>query len=105
MLLNEIRKDPMGSYLYMERYVNLRHFFNPTLQGDLKQRYSPPSGDKTVSVKCLLLPRSVTSVETIADRELRNYFIREESVLFPVHPQLSDYETIEFSSLKRDCLV
>lgn len=83
--------DDPNTFLYLERYINAdSRTYSPFAhqsEGDLK--YHPAGDTESFEVPCLEIPKEKIMIYLDKpNSQLLNHYIRKETVLFPVHPEI-----------------
>lgn len=104
-LMENIKRDPIKSYLYLERYTNLgSKTYSPFAnQADVDDFYQPINPQSTFEVPCLMIP---TGKETIylnqPNKQIESLYIHNDLIVFPIHPQIfQDSQIAGISKLKQ----
>lgn len=98
MKLQEIIENP-DAFMYMERYVNEGSRTYSPFSKDIQvlSPYSPLSETKSFKVPLFRVPRSAVTVFLgEPDPELSEYYVKDDSILFPIHPEIASDTSIPY---------
>lgn len=94
-----IKNDPLKSYLYLERYVDVgSKTYSPFAdQTEAEYSYQPTNPSDTFELPCVIIPKEKVSIFLDdPSRHISNFYIREDDVLFPIHPEIFHDEQVPF---------
>src|SRR3989344_936799 len=89
MKLEQIVRDPLGSFIYLERYCHFLEYPDLAKWGDFRPEYSSFSHDNPVNLFILKIPiKDVGLSFTGVTSKIVNRFITPNVAYLPVHPQI-----------------
>lgn len=98
-LIEKIKNDSIKSYLYLERYVNLgSKTYSPFAdQTEADYLYQPTNPRDTFELPCVIIPKEKVSVFLDhPSKHLSNFYIKEDRVVFPIHPEIFRDKQVPF---------
>lgn len=104
-LIEKIKNDPIKSYLYLERYFNQgTKIYSPFAdQTEADYLYQPTNPRDAFELPCVIIPKEKVCIFLDdPSRHISNFYIREDVILFPIHPEIFHDEQVPFiEELKR----
>ena len=107
MIIEDLIKhsDDPETFLYLERHVNSgsRTYSSFAAQSEGQPEYQPSSQVNSFEVPCLKIPKEKVSIYLDnPNTELLKYYIHNDTVLFPVHPEIfQDDKTAFIEELRK----
>lgn len=97
--------DNLDTYLYLERYVNegSRTYSTFSHLSEVHPKYQPKSNTKSFEVFVLEIPKEKVNIYLDnPNSDLLKYYINNNTVLFPIHPEVfADNNTAFIEELKK----
>lgn len=89
MKLEDIVKNPLGSFIHMERQVTRQQFLDNVSCGDVQECYSPKRGNSQIPIYLFRVPVEKIKIYCQnASNNLNDYYVGDSHVWLPVHPQV-----------------
>src|SRR5438105_1805378 len=80
-------------FLYLERYVNEdSKTYSPfAKQNEADPKYQPTGNTESFEIHCVEIPKDkVVIYFDQPESKLRDFYVQQDTVLFPVHPEILD---------------